>query len=83
MPRRFADLTSLALARAIADAVIRAYETANYRRASDDTRDAPTQAVLRTLERRRHGFMRFAVDAHGIAIGETEQPLTNNKQGER
>jgi hypothetical protein len=68
--RRIPD-TTLELARAIATAVLRA----GRRRDRDSTRDRPTQAVLRTLERTGRWFIRYRADAGGAIISGSERPL--------
>lgn len=55
--------TTLDLARMIANAVLKT----DGRRNRDSTRDAPTQAVLTTLRRNRHWFMR--IDENGTIVG--------------
>ena len=77
LPSRFyarprTDPTALDLARAIATAVLR---EAPRPRVRDSRRDVATQAVLRTLRRRRAWFMRFEVDGDGTIISGTERRL--------
>jgi len=75
-------MTTLQLARAIADAVL----ATTQRRNKNSMMDAPTQAVLRTLEGNDAWFMRFSVDEDGIGIGETErrmEAVPTPKGGER
>jgi hypothetical protein len=64
-------LTTLELARAIADAVL----ASNRPRHRDCTTDAPTQAVLETLRQTGSWFMTAKHDRDGIARGDTWRPL--------
>jgi len=56
-------MTTLQLARAIADAVL----ATTHRRRIDSTQDAPTQAVLATLRRTGTWFIREPTDDDGLA----------------
>jgi hypothetical protein len=64
---RLPSLTTLQLARAIADAVLRT----DPHRHRDSEADAPTQAVLHTLHRTGTCFMTDDKDAAGAGIAET------------
>lgn len=66
------SLTTLQLARRIATAVLATRDTERH---FDSTRDAPTQAVLRTLRSTGTWFMAGDQDEHGITIAKTERPL--------
>jgi hypothetical protein len=70
--RTLPSLTTLELARAIADAVL----LAGPRRRRENTEDGPTQAVLETLRQTGSWFMTAKHDRDGIAIGETWRPLS-------
>jgi len=67
------DPTTLELARAIADAVLRKRRAKRHR---DSSRDAATHAVIATLHRHHSWFHRADHDEHGIAISGTERSLT-------
>jgi len=60
-------MTTLELADAIATAVIRATQP----QGNEPYGDAPTQAVLKTLQDHQSWFCRITYDAHGDDIGET------------
>jgi len=73
MARRFRrDPTTLDVARAIADAVMR---TRFERRHRDSSRDAATNAVIDTLHKHHTWFHRADHDEDGIAIAGTERRL--------
>jgi hypothetical protein len=73
MAKRFRrDPTTLELARAIADAVLRKrFEP----RRRDSARDAATNAVIETLHKYGSWFHRSDFDADGVAIFGTERTL--------
>ena len=76
-------VTTLELARAIADAVSIALRPGGMRpnRHDDSTKDAPTQAVLRTLEAHQSWFCRLSEDERGITV-ETKYPRQTELFGE-
>jgi hypothetical protein len=72
-------MTTLELARAIADAVL----ATSHKRRKDSTQDAPTQAVIATLHATGTWFMRQARDDQGDYVGGTERPLALVRRGRR
>ncbi len=62
-------MTTLELARAIADAVL----ATTHRRNRNSVLDAPTQAVLSTLHANGSWFARATSDDFGVWKGETER----------